>query len=396
VVAGDSFRTSMDMTDGDSVNVQRLIRAGVVLAVVLGVAGAGCDPSPPAATGPPSASASGSGGAGGTPSWGPMVGATGLRVLVAGRYIDVDAGKVSALDITEWLRPVAGPPIFLRRTETAGLGRMRVERIRSEGFLPGAPVTLSITGPYYLPAASISGRSVWITEFLSRTRCTLRELWLDGRTKRAARDVACGLTPVAETEAGLWVSKWVNPYTLNGRNVEMWEPTYALLDPATLAERSSHPEVMVMGRRHVLTMDDREQNLVLRGPNGSVKLDKPSIMTGFVFNSHWPVAPVSPDGRYAIVRYGDHGVSPQGIDLWVLDLERAVWLHVPGMPVGGALKFAAETWSSDGRLVMVGRYSEDTPIFATWRPGDAQLAVRAENPVPKDTFDQGFGHILAW
>jgi hypothetical protein len=326
-----------------------------------------------------------------------MVGATGLRVLVAGRYVDVDAGTVSALDLTDWLRPVAGPPIFLRRTVTsAEAGGVRVERVRSDGDLPGAPVVLSITGPYSEPAASTTGRSVWIGEYVSRTRCTLRELWLDGRTKRAARDVACGLTPVAETEAGLWVSKWVNLYTLNGRNVEMWEPTYALLDPATLTERSSYPEAQVMGRHHVLTLDDEGQNLVLRGPNGYVKLDKPSPMTGFVFNSHWPVVPVSPDGRYAIVRYGDHGVSPQRIDLWVLDLERAAWLHVPGMPVGGALKYAAETWSSDGRLVMVGAYSEDTPIFATWRPGDAQLAVRAENPVPKDTFNQGFGHIFAW
>jgi hypothetical protein len=386
-----------------SVNARRLKHCGIVLGVVLvvGVAGAGCDPSPPpAATATPSAgpagSGGGAGGASGPPTWSPMVGATGLRVLIAGRYVDVDAGKVSALGLTEWLRPVAGPPIFLRRTETTGLGRMRVERVRSDGGLPGAAVVLSITGPYYEPAASTSGRSVWISEYHSRTRCTLRELWLDGRTKRAARNVACGLTPVVETEAGLWVSKWVNFYTLNGRNVEMWEPTYALLDPATLAERSSYPEVLVMGRRHVLTLDDREQNLVLRGPNGAVKLDKPSPMTGFVFNSHAPVAPVSPDGRYAIVRYGDHGTSPQGIDVWVLDLERAAWLHVPGMPVGGALKYAAETWSSDGRLVMVGRYTDDTPIFATWRPGDARLAVRAENPVPDDTFEQGFGHIFAW
>jgi hypothetical protein len=323
-----------------------------------------------------------------------MVGPTGLRVLVAGRYVDVDTGTVSVLGITEWLRPVAGPPIFIRRTVTAAqLGRIRVERERSGGDLP---VVLSVTGPYYELAPSPTGRSVWVSEYLSRTRCALRELWLDGRTKRPARDVPCGLVPLAETDAGLWVSKWVNWFTLNGRNVEMWEPTYALIDPATLVERSSHPEAQVMGRRHVLTFDDQEQNLVLHGPDGSVRLDKPSMMTGFVFNAHWPVVPVSPDGRYAIVRYGSHGTSPQSIDVWVLDLERAVWLHVPGMPVLGSLKYAGETWSSDGRLVMVGAFSEREPVFAAWRPGDAQIAVRADNPVPEDTFNQGFGNIFAW
>jgi hypothetical protein len=143
-------------------------------------------------------------------------------------------------------------------------------------------------------------------------------------------------------------------------------------------------------------MDDQEQNLVLHGPDGAVQLDTPSPMTGFVFNAHWPVVPVSPDGRYAIVRYGSHGTSPQGIDVWVLDLERAAWLHVPGMPVFGALKYTGEAWSADGRLVMVGQYSEGAPIIATWRPGDTQVFVRPADPVPSDTFDQGFPGIFAW
>jgi hypothetical protein len=366
-----------------------VIGLGVVL--VAGLAGGSCDPGTSAATptGTPARTT-----AAGPSTSRPMADPTRLRVLVAGRYVDVDAGTVSSVGITEWLRPVAGPPIFVRRTVTsAQTGRLRVERARSGADMP---IVVSVTGPHYRLAASPTGRSVWVSEYVSRTRCTMRELWLDGRTKRPARDVACGVTPLAETEAGLWVSRWVNWFTLNGRNVEMWEPTYALLDPATLAERSSHAEAQVMGRHHVLTQDDREQNLVLRGPDGDVELDKPSPMTGFVFNAHWPVVPVSPDGRYAIVRYGDHSRSPQGIDVWVLDLERAAWLHVPGMPVQGGLKYTGEAWSSDGRLVMVGMYDRDKQIFATWRPGDAQIEVRADNPVPGDTFEQGFGGIFAW
>ncbi|HZM74495.1 MAG TPA: hypothetical protein VFC19_02150 [Candidatus Limnocylindrales bacterium] len=36
------------------------------------------------------------------------------------------------------------------------------------------------------------------------------------------------------------------------------------------------------------------------------------------------------------------------------------------------------------------------PIFATWRPGDAQIAVRSPNPVPGETFKRGIASIFAW
>jgi hypothetical protein len=143
-------------------------------------------------------------------------------------------------------------------------------------------------------------------------------------------------------------------------------------------------------------MDDQETELVLRGPKRTVALDKPSPYTSFVFNGHRPVVPVSPDGRYAVVRFGTHSQSPQIIDVWVLDLVNAAWLHVPGMPTGGALKYTSEAWSSDGRLVMVGQYGTGKPILGTWRPGDNTVAVLPENPVPEDTFDEGFPPIFAW
>lgn len=57
---------------------------------------------------------------------------------------------------------------------------------------------------------------------------------------------------------------------------------------------------------------------------------------------------------------------------------------------------ARETWSSDGRLAMIGYYTPSKSIFATWRPGDSQIAVRAENPVPQDAIDEGFGPIFGW
>lgn len=366
--------------------------AAVVTISVIGYDRLAPQPVPTASPqGPSTASAS-------APWQTPMTAPTGLRILVGGRLVDVDSGTVSPREVSERLLPVSGPPIFVTRSHREQLGPAAVEPAKAVGDLPGGPHVLLVAGANVQLAASTDGRSVWLSEYLSHTRCTIRELWLDGRTRRPARAVPCGVEPVAQTGAGLWVRRGENWFTSDHQVDELSErePTYALLDPSTLAERVAHPEARILGRDHVLTMDDQEAKLVLHGPSGTYELEKPSPYTSFVFNGYRPVAPVSPDGRYVIVRFGSHSQSPQIIDVWVLDLANATWLHLPGMPTGGALKYTSEVWSSDGRLVMVGQYGPGSPILGTWRPGDATISVAPENPIPKDTFDEGFAPIFAW
>jgi hypothetical protein len=369
--------------------------AALAAAIVFSVTGCGRDVPASAPTASPQ-------GASSVPAnaswWTAMARPTGLRVLIDGRLIDVDAGIVAPREVSERLLPVAGPPIFIVRSDTGLVGPARLGPAKAVGHLPDSAKVLLVKGAHFQLAASVEGRSVWISEYLDRTRCAIRELWLDGRTKRPSRGVSCGVEPVAQTEAGLWVKRGKNWFASDRHVDELSErePTFALLDPDTLAERATYPEVRILGRGHVLTFDDEETTLVLRAPNRTVSLEKPSAYTSFVFNGHRPVVPVSPDGRYAIVRFGSHGQSPQILDVWVLDLANAAWLHVPGMPTEGALKYTSEAWALDGRLVMVGRYGTGKPIFGAWRPGDANLAVLTENRVPMDIFDQGFPPIYAW
>jgi len=53
-----------------------------------------------------------------------------------------------------------------------------------------------------------------------------------------------------------------------------------LVDPETLIERTGYAEARVLGRDHVLALDDRESNLVLHTPTGELRLDKPSPHAG--------------------------------------------------------------------------------------------------------------------
>ena len=325
----------------------------------------------------------------------PLDGPTGLRLLVEGVWYDLDAGTSRTTAVSSWLRPVTGPPILLIEPGPPTQpqpGQVAVARVGA-----GTPPTLRVTttADRYRLAPSVDGRGVWVSVYRSRTSCVLRELTLDGRTRRASRTVPCGVEPLLETPAGLWVSRWVNVYTLAGRTVHFTEPTYALLDPRTLQERATYTEAFVVGAHHVLTMDDHEAELVLRDVRtGAARpLAKPSQLELHVFNSEFPVARVSPDGRYALFRLGDHGQSPQVIDLWVLDLTAGAWQHVPGFPVQGALKYASEAWAPDGRLVMLGQYGERDPVLATWRPGDPRVAVRPDR-LPETVYDGGLQRLF--
>lgn len=327
-----------------------------------------------------------------------LTGPTGLRLLVEGEWFDADTGtrQAVAAGIQTWLRPASGPPILLvdpPPVATRRPGPLTVTRLGA-----GTPAVLRLTtsADRYGLGPSADGQGVWVSEYRSRTRCTLREQGLDGRTRRAARPVACGVEPVLETPAGLWVSKWLNVYSRTSPEVHFNDPSYALLDPRTLHEKASYEEAIVIGAHHVLTMTDEQRDLVLRDTRtgSAIPLTKPADHNLHVFNAEFPVGRVSPDGRYALFRLGSHHTMPQVIDLWLLDLTSGTWTHVPGLPVHGSLKYASETWAPDGRVVMLGEYGVDKRFLATWRPGDAQVLVRPDT-LPERLYDSGLGSVLA-
>lgn len=85
---------------------------------------------------------------------------------------------------------------------------------------------------------------------------------------------------------------------------------------------------------------------------------------------------VSPDGRSVAIEYRD---PYQVMDLWLLDIQSMQWTHMPSMPVRAFIKRPAPTWTSDGRLAVVGDFDAEPNrrhLLIVWRPGEISLELR--------------------
>ena len=76
-------------------------------------------------------------------------------------------------------------------------------------------------------------------------------------------------------------------------------------------------------------------------------------------------------------------------DVWLLDVRSGALTQLPGMPAFVSLKATSIAWTHDGRLVLLGE-SGGRDVVAVWRPGGAELALKAV-PLPErsghsDTF----------
>jgi hypothetical protein len=312
---------------------------------------------------------------------------TRLHLLAPGRLFDVDSGTNRPVPIDSWLPTAGAAPLLLSRAAPATeLGTVSVTDTWIAADLPTSPRVVQVTVPATAVLAA-AGDGLRAAEYLSRTRCQLRKLALDGRPRRPARPVACGTRPIVESSHGLWVSRGPDAFVAATRSSSNADYTYVLLDAATLAEKLSYPEVRVIDDHRVITMDDAGHEPVLRD------LRSPAVTP-----LRWPgyspsptIGRVSPDGRYAIVLFEDPSRSPQVMDVWLLHLYQGVWLHVPATPAATELKATDVGWSVDGRLVLCGRFPGAGDLLATWRPGDATLAVR-----PFALPDNGIGGLLAW
>jgi hypothetical protein len=279
-------------------------------------------------------------------------GATGLRLVVAAKppfVVDVDSGRVAPLRAVPSPRRGTLSVVGVGGRSAVVVARAAWRRANLYGIRgKTASVSPLGTGSDVTPAAN--GRSVWVKSFQS-TRCTLRELRLDGRLIGAPRDFPCASTIQTAGSVGLVVNRT------------------RVIDPRT-------GRTLLRTRWGVLAA--AAQRLVLAGPNDTFVVH--DTATGVKWRLPWPPTvgglagpAVDPRGRFVTLAFAN--AAQQELDVWLLDTTTMRLTQVPGMPVFVSLKFTSMTWTNDGRLVLLAR-SNGRNAVAIWRPGQAQLAVK--------------------
>jgi hypothetical protein len=284
--------------------------------------------------------------------------ATGLRLLVADVppfVLDVDSGRITRVrDVPAvrrgvlWVDGVAGKAAVVV-ADTAPDAKLYAVSGR------GARVTYLGTGRNVWPAGD--GRSVWIQSVVEASRCTLRQVGLDGRTIRAPRPFPCatGSDP-AGGSLGVIVNRTRVLDPLTARTV--LEARSGIL--AAAGER-----LLLAGPGKPFTLIDAETGVErrLRWPSILTRLDEPAV---------------DPRGRFVAVAFADpawQGGGRQVTDVWLLDTKAQKLTQLPAMPAFVSLKFTSLAWTHDGRLVLLGE-RDRKGFVAVWRPGQRRLAVK--------------------
>jgi hypothetical protein len=309
----------------------------------------------------------------------PLVGSTGLRLLIA----DVPAPFVLEVD-QGTIQPITGLPTDGERgvsVSPVAEGALVVSFRLCTSCRGGSSVylvrrgstTATRLGTALQVVPSRDGQGLWLLGSQEASRCTVREVALDGRPRRAARQVSCRTGLVAELPAGLLV----NAMGAGGRD---WHG--ALLRPDGAVVRVGDPQAQpVVG------------DLVLRGADRHTALVLHDVGTGANSRLRWPSRPDyglgevtgDPNGRLAIVEFAKY--SPEHrLDLWLLDTRTRRWQHLPDMPARMVPKVTDVQWTADGRVVVL-----SSNLLAVWRPGEPRLAV-GRVPPPK----QPGGNFLIW
>jgi hypothetical protein len=301
----------------------------------------------------------------------PLGGPTGLRLLFPGDrpfVADVDTGRVTRV---RGVPPLdSGVPNVLG---VGGRGAVLAAGLawRHDDFYgvrgPGARVVSLGTGAAVVPASD--GRSVWIKSFVG-SRCTLRQVALDGRVLRAPRPFPCPTTLYPGGSLGIVV---------NRRRV---------LDPATgrTVVRTPFGVLAAAGHSLVLAGPEKELTLFDAGTRASRRLGWPSIVGGL------DAPAVDPNGRLVALAFADpawQGGGNQALDVWLLDTATGELTQLPGMPVILSLKATSMAWTPDGRLVLLGE-DRRRAFVAVWRPGEPRLAVKTVRLPQRDGGSDAF------
>lgn len=277
--------------------------------------------------------------------------ATGLRLLVLDNppfVLDVDTGE---------LIPSELPPMSRGTLRIFGVGgRAAVVRARSVWkradiyALRGREARLARlgTGTNVWPAGD--GRGVWVQSVVSKSRCTLRRMGLDGRQLRAARLFPCatGSDPAAGS-LGLVTGRTRVRDPNTGRLV--LETRWGVL-------AGTGTKLVLVGPGRGFTLLDGVTRVRQRLPWPSTLLLR-----------HEPA--VDPRGRYVALEFA---VST-ALDVWILDTNTGELTQLPGMPAFVAVKRTDLEWTDDGRLVLLG-HSNGEDVVAVWRPGQRRLALK--------------------
>jgi len=303
----------------------------------------------------------------------PLRGATGLRLLVANDpapfLLDVDRGTVqpvrglpSARGRVVRVLPVGEDAVVVSERTCKDCRGAEVYRVRHR-----STVATRIASARDV-VATADGRAVWMLGDQGAGHCTLREIWLDGRPRRAPRPVPCTTQLVAETTAGLLVTTGSSP---DGAD---WHG--ALVGPAGRLTRLPFPTPLaVAGHGHlVLGGAEPDGPLTITDLRGGAarRLSWPSVLAG------GDEARVDPDGRPVAVGFADPAPpgGGQALDEWLLDTATGRWRHLPDLPANVYLKFTSTEWTADGRLVFLAQSAGHGDLVATWRPGEPRIAVR--------------------
>lgn len=282
----------------------------------------------------------------------PLRGETGLRLLVPNDppiVLDVDSGRTF---------PARIPAMVQGRTlRIFGIGgraavvvqhsrwqRADIYAVRDRA----ARVSPLGTGANVWPSAD--GRSVWVQSVVSRSRCTLRRMGLDGRQLRGPRPFPCATS--SDPAAG--------SLGLVTRRTDV-------LDPRTgrLVLETRWGVLAGAGTKLVLAGPGRGFTLLDGVTRVRQRLPWPSTL----LLRHEPA--VDPRGRYVALEFA----VPTALDVWILDTSTGELTQLPGMPALVAIKRTNLVWTDDGRLVLLG-HSNGEDVVAVWRPGQRRLALK--------------------
>lgn len=298
-------------------------------------------------------------------------GASHLRLIWSSAppsILDVDTGRLQRLSSvvagagsTLWLTPVPDGAL-------AAVGAPRSVRavlIHADGSAHFVASASSVVGAWNAPAA-------WALDRLPGGGCAVRLVPGD----RPAVPAPCGFLET-DGAAGLVV------ITKGGE---------LLLD-----HRTGRVRAHVRGAESVVAPLRGESilEIVTTPTDGTHRMSLVDVATGRRRALPWPSqlgeidgVVAQPNGPLVAVGFASPGSSPQGEDIFVLDIRDGLFTHVPGYPILEDLKRSSVAWTSDGRLVLTIGLGHAMTL-GVYRPGDREVSRRRIHVPPfagSDTF----------